>query len=558
MLHCHSLHTSFRWDWHTLDLLVLSYLGHPRLADILLGDCEARARASDVLGRLFIPISSTTALFPIAASTAVMASPGHSGDPPPRQDQLIPSGSAESSTDVSKRGSRSSSRPGTRVSKGKQKVRFGHESYQEEGNEYPWGMDTVEGAITPHGLQANNAFPYRRHSLSHIGNHHPALTLDVDATDSQDIADSRERSPIRSLRPSNMRAPSIESNLSDVSDLTMKIPGKDRVMDEHALEVARSQRVAQSKARRLSRHLNSQSAPGSMTASPPRSGSSSPDPMASTGTPLDLNNIPLRKLKRRKHYSIEDDTDEDDEGDQSASPHWSNFAIKAAKSYLRGPKPQVDPHALRRVKAHEPPLPSGRVTPIYERDPHYYVPRPQSYREGFLSASLRLYQEQGARPALATIPGGPTAVARANERASFSGPGNEAASSSRHHSVISPLSSGASTPAPRHKKWYYKNEQNYSTSSVRQLIQSSTVLAQPAISGPREGRSPISPRPKLRSRSTGALDLLLGRNLGRRPDESIRIQVHIAETLSRQHYLVKLCQALMTYGAPTHRLEGTW
>jgi uncharacterized membrane protein YjjP (DUF1212 family) len=26
--------------------------------------------------------------------------------------------------------------------------------------------------------------------------------------------------------------------------------------------------------------------------------------------------------------------------------------------------------------------------------------------------------------------------------------------------------------------------------------------------------------------------------------------------LSRQKYLIKLCRALMTYGAPTHRLEG--
>jgi uncharacterized membrane protein YjjP (DUF1212 family) len=41
-----------------------------------------------------------------------------------------------------------------------------------------------------------------------------------------------------------------------------------------------------------------------------------------------------------------------------------------------------------------------------------------------------------------------------------------------------------------------------------------------------------------------------------RLEEKIRIKIHIAHTLSRQKYLVKLCKALMMYGAPTHRLEG--
>jgi uncharacterized membrane protein YjjP (DUF1212 family) len=40
-----------------------------------------------------------------------------------------------------------------------------------------------------------------------------------------------------------------------------------------------------------------------------------------------------------------------------------------------------------------------------------------------------------------------------------------------------------------------------------------------------------------------------------RLEDEIRITVHIAETLSRQKYLIKLCRALMAYGAPTHRLE---
>jgi hypothetical protein len=34
------------------------------------------------------------------------------------------------------------------------------------------------------------------------------------------------------------------------------------------------------------------------------------------------------------------------------------------------------------------------------------------------------------------------------------------------------------------------------------------------------------------------------------------VTVHIADLLSRQRYLIRLCRALMKYGAPTHRLEA--
>jgi len=38
--------------------------------------------------------------------------------------------------------------------------------------------------------------------------------------------------------------------------------------------------------------------------------------------------------------------------------------------------------------------------------------------------------------------------------------------------------------------------------------------------------------------------------------EEFRIKIHIAEIISRHQYLIKLCHALMMYGAPTHRLEN--
>jgi uncharacterized membrane protein YjjP (DUF1212 family) len=42
----------------------------------------------------------------------------------------------------------------------------------------------------------------------------------------------------------------------------------------------------------------------------------------------------------------------------------------------------------------------------------------------------------------------------------------------------------------------------------------------------------------------------------KKKDEEYRIKVHLAEIINRHRYLIKLCKALMIYGAPTHRLEA--
>lgn len=135
----------------------------------------------------------------------------------------------------------------------------------------------------------------------------------------------------------------------------------------------------------------------------------------------------------------------------------------------------------------------------------------------FMSA-LRWCREQLVWPALATL--------------------------SRHHS----------TTASELEEWWQDPPKPF----ARIMIILSTVLAQPVVAGTRDGGSSIVPRRMPRSESTGALDALLGRNAGRGRRDSIDLLVHFAETSSRQDYLVNLCEALIRYGAPTHRLEGMW
>lgn len=47
----------------------------------------------------------------------------------------------------------------------------------------------------------------------------------------------------------------------------------------------------------------------------------------------------------------------------------------------------------------------------------------------------------------------------------------------------------------------------------------------------------------------------LGKKLKKRQDQKLRITVHIADILQRQRFIIRMCRALMMYGAPTHRLE---
>ncbi|KAI1364967.1 hypothetical protein F5Y08DRAFT_196801 [Xylaria arbuscula] len=166
------------------------------------------------------------------------------------------------------------------------------------------------------------------------------------------------------------------------------------------------------------------------------------------------------------------------------------------------------------------------TTPTEERDAEVWIPPPQQFRGSTLSHLLKLYRQQDDQP-----PSYPH-----SQRSDLSG-------------TATPGSSGATTPTRR--KWYDKNK---STDTLANLVEASARLAN-ATAGT---ESPIAAaqakRPKRpRSKRTHSARLL---KLGRpRVEDEIRITINIAETLSRQKYIIKMCKALMMYGAPTHRLE---
>lgn len=175
-------------------------------------------------------------------------------------------------------------------------------------------------------------------------------------------------------------------------------------------------------------------------------------------------------------------------------------------------------------------LTSGQSTPDYDPAADY-VPPPSKYKAGPLSAKINFMNNW--------------------------------------HNYVprSGTNSRASSPpaSPRHSI-------NPSTSSIANLIQTSgNAFATPARPGlPRSDSNPELLRPAgLKSHRPGSsaagsaggfpfpkLPFIKGYSRTPSFDESqIKIHKHIQDITRRQRYLVKLCRALMAYGAPTHRLE---
>lgn len=113
-----------------------------------------------------------------------------------------------------------------------------------------------------------------------------------------------------------------------------------------------------------------------------------------------------------------------------------------------------------------------------------------------------------------------------------------------------PGSSGESTPTRR--KWYQQEKETPSQETVARLAAASIKLAS---IGDKASAVQIPPdvRKRRRHKRTTSDKILSMMGLAR--DEEAKITVHVADILKRQKYIVKMCRALMLFGAPTHRLE---
>ena len=495
----------------------------------------------------------------------------------------IPDINEESSRDPSTEPSNSASREGSRPPKKKHNVRFTPEGESLDTARQKAAFELRDDTNAPPKPKPRpRSRPKLDETIWERSNAVPSIKR-FGKEKSQDITDETARAPVSQARPSIMRVLSSDSDArgryKSVVDKENKEAGSisEDEEDEIAPAKAFSQWSAQDRAERLSRRIGSHSAPGSRYTSPhrplnavARSPPPSPPSNSQGDLTIDLSSIPLEKLKsKRTKYGIEDDSDEEGEEEvdvEKKSPPKKKVKSRFISSAVRLVwRPQREKLKRSTIRAESPDIPSGAQTPIHERDPDHYVPKPSEYREGYLSSLLKLYDQEGIGSAISHIPAGPGGIARAIKRknsglpllssASIDGisgtPGQTPDQTPVTTPGGSPLSSGTSTPKQKHQKWYYKNPASQSTGALSDLISSSTVLAQP---GSAKQSSVVRPKPKQRPLSQQAIETMRGRK--KRAEEETVIRIHLSETLLRQRFLVKMCRALMSYGAPTHRLEG--
>ncbi|CAI7601431.1 unnamed protein product [Penicillium bialowiezense] len=135
---------------------------------------------------------------------------------------------------------------------------------------------------------------------------------------------------------------------------------------------------------------------------------------------------------------------------------------------------------------------------------------------------------------------------------SQSSTGSSMDSSSSSTSGPSGESTGVTTPRKgKPPKWYKKN-QNTSNSTLigggpGTFSGASTPVSNEVLSAASKRRGQETSGETHGGPGAG------GRNV--RLEDEIRVTVHIAEIICRQRYIMQLCRALMSFGAPTHRLE---
>ncbi|QPH18909.1 hypothetical protein C2857_004032 [Epichloe festucae Fl1] len=326
----------------------------------------------------------------------------------------------------------------------------------------------------------------------------------------------RQSTPSPRLRPSILRANS-SGSVTTAKDLSTEL--------ELDTEKVISAVAAQERAKQIAARVLRDSPPGSRASldSFATTANSGGDMLSSDS------NIPLRNLEQGKpgtEYAGDSRTQTPgNESDKAAAVKEEAYGLVQAHAQRYGSNTTNSPPADEEAVAS-----AVQVTPsdmnggLY--DGVYNVPPPQQYRGSVLSQLLKLYK-----------PTDPGLIGSSHNRnwssstaGAFTPPG---------------LESGTVTPTHGRRKWY---EQNRSQETLANLVEASTRLANPnKQSG--EPKSPGKKRPAAKRRTSS------GRLSAYWHKEEARITVHIAETLSRQGYIIKLCRALMLYGAPTHRLE---
>ncbi|KAL2758897.1 hypothetical protein ACRALDRAFT_1062009 [Sodiomyces alcalophilus JCM 7366] len=239
-------------------------------------------------------------------------------------------------------------------------------------------------------------------------------------------------------------------------------------------------------------------------------------------------------------------------------------AENLVRAHSRRARNGMDQAELFRFNAEDDPF-SRPGTPTDHQD--YiddYVPRPEKYRGGVLGLVLKLYNHASGRTTPLTTPNSSPPTS-APPSATPSRPSSRPPSRPSSPPLSRPGSASTSPRQPSSSRpasgffGYHRSQGSRSSLALNELMKSTSTLIAPASAGVSGGvsekikKEPI-PTAKKRNKSAARGSHGPSKEKRKRGDQA-RITKHIAQILSRHRYLVKLCRALMMYGAPTHRLE---
>ncbi|EEY20110.1 pheromone-regulated membrane protein [Verticillium alfalfae VaMs.102] len=246
--------------------------------------------------------------------------------------------------------------------------------------------------------------------------------------------------------------------------------------------------------------------------------------------------------------TVESLAEEDEEADSVATGlDMSRFADAGVRGRRR------DPDEMFRFRPEEGAA-SRPATPTEEKNyAQEYVPRPEKYHGGILGSLLKLYNDGGKDSGDNSGRTTPM-TATPNPSPPVSQPPSRPSSAHGSPRERSRPSSGFFG--------YHRHQGSKSSLALNELMKSSSMFMAPgsnAMSGSVAEKIKTDPIPDRKKRKSGTWGTASPKNHKskekKKRDEKVRITKHIAQILSRHKYLVKLCRALMMYGAPTHRLE---
>nr|POF08173.1 uncharacterized upf0442 protein [Quercus suber] len=385
----------------------------------------------------------------------------------------------------------------------------------------PWASPTRSGATTPDfsrngsvdmllpGITAASATEGRSHLPQLSPQQMQAIHQAMDPTQ-----------PVRKPRPAIRSAPSIKRTSDDERDDEPDDDGQKAVRRARAME-------AFERGKRLAEDEKARSAPGSRYASPERN--LLEKPRQSRLSSLSPGTIEMSNLNSNFPDVGEQPSPTKLDDLERRPSHEEAFKL-VRKHTMHAAESLSEPHSPGDL--------SGMATPVEDqRFFEDYKPAPDQYRGGVLGSLLKLYgQSSGGKH-----PG----HGRSSSNA-FSEP------STPSHS---PPESGTTTPNGR---WFGHKQKQHSTSSLAHLIGSSTTLGTPSVTSLGEQVSSKLREHQEQYRKPNTIRRTshhIFSRLSRHRLAEEQIAVDIAETMRRQKYLMRLCRALMLYGAPTHRLE---